>query len=242
VLLALILVHIIHIQMYVKKERSQVKKYRNESFLSIPCYYFFIPFSPAVNGKRDDNEVKLQHQNFTEVIMKVIVKKTVVAALVALLVTGTVAAQSAPAPKAVDRGTVTLVHGQRRGFGPQQGFGPQWGDTKPQRNNNGPRRAPAPWAGKEPRTPPAEQTLQGTLTLKDGMLALRGDAAIYYMPGIRRFVGFIDGLKDGARVTVKGYVINTDHGDILHPYELNLSGKTYEVGRKWVEPAAPAKN
>jgi hypothetical protein len=75
------------------------------------------------------------------------------------------------------------------------------------------------------------------------MLALRADSITYYVPGIQRFVGFIDGLKDGARVTVKGYVINTDHGDILHPYELNISGKTYEVGNKWGAPApTPAKN
>ena len=175
--------------------------------------------------------------------MKVTMKKRVVMALVALLVTGTVAAQSAPAPKAVDGGTVMLARGQRRGEGPQQGFGPQWGDTKPQWDNNGPRRAPAPREAKEPRPAPVEQTLQGTLSLKDGMLALKADTTTYYLPGLQRLVGFIDGLKDGAKVTVKGYVNSTDHGDIVHPYELDLGGKTYEVGRKWVAPApAPAKN
>jgi hypothetical protein len=77
------------------------------------------------------------------------------------------------------------------------------------------------------------------LSLKDGVLVLKGDSTTYYVPGIQRFVGFIDGLKEGARVTVKGYVNSTDHGDIVRPYELSLGGKTYEVGRKWVEAPAP---
>jgi hypothetical protein len=50
----------------------------------------------------------------------------------------------------------------------------------------------------------ASLTLTGTLELIDGNIALRKDAVTYYIIGLNRLAGFIDGLREGAAVTLEG--------------------------------------
>jgi hypothetical protein len=57
------------------------------------------------------------------------------------------------------------------------------------------------------RTPALEQkTLSGTLVAEYGQIALRTEEGLYYVRGLERLAGFIDGLKEGAAVTLQGTV------------------------------------
>ncbi|MDR0539925.1 MAG: hypothetical protein LBG74_05410 [Spirochaetaceae bacterium] len=78
-------------------------------------------------------------------------------------------------------------------------------------------------------------TINGTLGLRGGRIVVTNDAATYYLPGIERFISFIDGLKAGAQVTVEGYVdkreLRKDEtAKLVFPVKLTLGGKVYEVG------------
>jgi hypothetical protein len=79
-------------------------------------------------------------------------------------------------------------------------------------------------------------SLSGTLGLKRGVIVLKDGDRIWYAPGLQPFAGFIDGLKDGAAVTLEGWggkISQTDAG-FLRVSKLSLDGKEYEVG-----PAEP---
>jgi hypothetical protein len=71
----------------------------------------------------------------------------------------------------------------------------------------------------------------GNLELIDGRIALRQDGTVYYIIGLNRFLGFIDGLKEGAAVTLEGAAW-TLPGDgerrVLLASKLGLNGKTYD--------------
>ena len=56
------------------------------------------------------------------------------------------------------------------------------------------------------RNTPATETVtvSGTMVVANGMPALKSGDVIYYISGISRLIGFIDGLKEGAQVTVEG--------------------------------------
>jgi hypothetical protein len=86
------------------------------------------------------------------------------------------------------------------------------------------------------RTSIEKLSLSGTLGLKRGVIILKDGDRIWYAPGLRPFAGFIDGLKDGAAVTLEGWgrrIPQTDAG-FLRVSKLILDGKEYEVG-----PAEP---
>ena len=48
-------------------------------------------------------------------------------------------------------------------------------------------------------------TIRGTLGLSNGRISVVSGNITYYIRGIQRFVGFIDGLKEGAQVSLDGY-------------------------------------
>jgi hypothetical protein len=74
------------------------------------------------------------------------------------------------------------------------------------------------------------QSVTGTLAVRNGTIALEGETQVYYVPGLERFIGFIEGLKEGAQVTVEGYVYDNQTYAWLQPSKLTLNGKDYEVG------------
>jgi hypothetical protein len=96
-------------------------------------------------------------------------------------------------------------------------------NTKP----NAPATAPA-------AAPAAMTTIRGTLGLSNGRIAVVSGGVTYYVRGLGRFVGFIDGLKDGAQVTLEGYAapprVEGQKEQSFRPVKLTLNGKTYEVG------------
>jgi hypothetical protein len=84
------------------------------------------------------------------------------------------------------------------------------------------------------QTTPATTTVDGVLGLKDGRIVLKSGDTNYYTRGLERFIGFIDGLKDGAQVAIEGYVSSPSREGaterLLFPVKLTLNGKDYEVG------------
>jgi hypothetical protein len=84
-----------------------------------------------------------------------------------------------------------------------------------------------------PQVPAAEQTtVSGNLGIVHGRIALVGGDTIYYVGGLNRFVGFIEGLKEGARVSLEGaaYQLPNDReAKILWVSKLTLNGKDYDL-------------
>jgi len=77
-------------------------------------------------------------------------------------------------------------------------------------------------------------TIKGTLGLSNGRIAVVSGNITYYVGGLGRFVNFIDGLKEGAQVSLDGYAsaptIEGQKDRLFYPVKLTLNGKTYEVG------------
>ncbi|MDR2485986.1 MAG: hypothetical protein LBD55_11430 [Treponema sp.] len=74
---------------------------------------------------------------------------------------------------------------------------------------------------------PQTLTINGTLGLQNGVIVLSSGNSVYYIPMLERYVGFIDGLKDGAQAGVEGYAAG--YGNIIYPIKLTINGKAYEV-------------
>jgi len=67
-------------------------------------------------------------------------------------------------------------------------------------------------------------TVTGTLQLQNGQIALASGNAVYFVPSLVRYVGFIEGLKEGARVSIEGNA----WGNNLEPSKLTIDGKSYD--------------
>ena len=105
----------------------------------------------------------------------------------------------------------------------------------------------------EPRHKQGEAvSVTGTLVVANGMPALQSGDATYLLGGIHRLVGFVDGLKEGAQVTVEGTSVTFPRDGklkILRPSKLTLNGKSYDFaarpkgnfnpGKEWGHMAPP---
>jgi hypothetical protein len=71
----------------------------------------------------------------------------------------------------------------------------------------------------------------GTLQLRNGTIAVESNNSVYYVPSLERYIGFIDGLKEGATVTIEGY------GDraYLQPSKITLNGKSYDFSANYAQ-------
>jgi hypothetical protein len=94
-----------------------------------------------------------------------------------------------------------------------------------------------------PQVPAAEQTtVSGNLSIVHGRIALVSGDTTYYVGGLNRFVGFIEGLKEGARVSLEGaaYQSPTDTKvKILRVSKLTLNGKDYDLSPAETDAFAP---
>jgi hypothetical protein len=82
-------------------------------------------------------------------------------------------------------------------------------------------------------TPPAEETISGNLGISQGMVSLESGGELYYVTGLDRFIGFIDGLREGAAVSLTGYAFETPRlsgAKVFRVTELRLNGKSYDLG------------
>jgi hypothetical protein len=84
------------------------------------------------------------------------------------------------------------------------------------------------------QTSTSTTTIRGTLGLSGGRISVVSGNITYYVRGLERFVGFIDGLKEGAQVSLEGYAaaptIEGQRDRLFYPITLTLNGKNYEVG------------
>jgi hypothetical protein len=107
----------------------------------------------------------------------------------------------------------------------------------PRHSPGGPR--PYAWGQNTPRnqTPrpaPESATVSGKLTIAQGMIAVVSDDTTWLVRGLNRHVGFIDGLKEGAQVTLEGYAMPSPRSDTiksLRVQKMTLNGKDYELAR-----------
>ncbi|MDR2898169.1 MAG: hypothetical protein LBU99_05070 [Spirochaetaceae bacterium] len=69
-------------------------------------------------------------------------------------------------------------------------------------------------------------TVEGTLQLQNGSIVLVSGETTWFVPMLSRYVGFIDGLKEGSSVSVQGYA---GRYNMLMPASMTINGKTYEL-------------
>jgi hypothetical protein len=67
-------------------------------------------------------------------------------------------------------------------------------------------------------------TVEGTLQLQNGQITVSTGNSVYFVPVLTRYIGFIDGLKEGARISVSGY----PSGNILQATQVTIAGKSYD--------------
>ena len=86
-----------------------------------------------------------------------------------------------------------------------------------------------------PQPIPAENvTVTGNLTIAQGMIAVKSNDITYLLPGLNRFVGFIDSLKDGAQVKFEGTARSRDPDSkikMVFLSKLTIGGKEYDFGQ-----------
>ena len=71
--------------------------------------------------------------------------------------------------------------------------------------------------------------VEGTLQLHQGHIALSTGTTVYFVPGIARYIGFVDGLREGARVTATGFAF----GNVLEVTNFTIGGRDYDLGSRW---------
>jgi len=67
-------------------------------------------------------------------------------------------------------------------------------------------------------------TVEGTLKLEKGFVAVENKDTVYLVPMLNRYIGFISGLKEGANVSVEGYKFN----NVIRPSKVTIEGKPYD--------------
>ena len=81
--------------------------------------------------------------------------------------------------------------------------------------------------------PPSEAvTASGNLIVAHGLPAIRSGDTTYLVLGLNRLVGFVDGLREGAHVTVEGRALtyrNDNNLKFLRPATLTLGGRNYDL-------------
>ena len=99
-----------------------------------------------------------------------------------------------------------------------------------------------PRANMAPGTPFAQTQnletvkVEGKLALINGMIAVKDKDKTYYVGGLQRLVGFIDGLKENAAVKLEGYAIAVAGApEYLHlrATKLTFGGKDYDLSQSF---------
>jgi hypothetical protein len=100
--------------------------------------------------------------------------------------------------------------------------------------DGGGRGGPRGQHGAPPAPAPAQTlTVTGTLGLLRGMPVLEDGGTSYYVPDILRYAGFIEGLKEGAKVTLEGQLAPANRQEanakMLRVTKLTIGSKSYEL-------------
>jgi hypothetical protein len=71
-------------------------------------------------------------------------------------------------------------------------------------------------------------TVNGTLKLERGLIAVASGESVYLLPILNRYIGFINGLKEGENVSIEGYLFR----NVLHPTKVTVAGQSYDFGAR----------
>jgi len=95
---------------------------------------------------------------------------------------------------------------------------------------------------REPREqrerPDNSVTVEGTLKLERGFIALQSGDSVYFVPSLMRYTGFISELREGANVSVEGYAFR----NMLHPKKITVAGKSYDLIAAGPRPGSEVRN
>ena len=127
------------------------------------------------------------------------------------------------------------AHGQGRGDGSPkdtlhrgQAYPPVMG---PQRRGDGPS-SEAPRGSRGNPAPAEMVTIDGTLQLVEGHIAVVTEGKTYFVNGLQRLIGFIDGLKENAELRLEGAATAVPfnaNARFLWVTKLTFNGKTYDL-------------
>lgn len=76
--------------------------------------------------------------------------------------------------------------------------------------------------------------VSGTLAWINGHIGIKDGGKTYYVAGIQRLLGFVDGLKEGSSVKVEGYPMTnsaTPEYVFLRATKITFNGKEYALDR-----------
>lgn len=75
-------------------------------------------------------------------------------------------------------------------------------------------------------------SISGTLAVENGLIAVKTENQTYYTYGFQHLINFVDGVKEGAALTLEGYVLPYQR-DPENPHfmatKLTINGKSYEL-------------
>jgi hypothetical protein len=66
-------------------------------------------------------------------------------------------------------------------------------------------------------------TVDGTLKLERGFVAVESGDSVYLVPMLTRYIGFINELKEGMKVSVEGFSFR----NIIHPTKVTIAENSY---------------
>ena len=66
-------------------------------------------------------------------------------------------------------------------------------------------------------------TIEGTIKIDKGFITLESGDSKYFVPLFSRYAGSIEGIKDGAKVSVEGYSFK----NMIQPNKAEIDGKSY---------------
>jgi len=67
-------------------------------------------------------------------------------------------------------------------------------------------------------------TVSGTLKLQRGMITIESGDSVYFVPLLNRYIGFINGLTEGANVSIEGFPAR----NFIRPTKLTIDDRTYD--------------
>ena len=73
-------------------------------------------------------------------------------------------------------------------------------------------------------TPTQAISVTGTLQLQNGEIAVASGNTIYFVPALTRYIGFIEGLREGAQISMDGFA----SGNYFEPTRVTISGRSYD--------------
>ena len=76
-------------------------------------------------------------------------------------------------------------------------------------------------------------TIDGTLKLERGFVAVESGDSVYYVPMLNRYIGFINDLREGARVSIEG----REFRNVIQPTKLTIGGRSYDFPASGPNPS-----